>query len=437
MARLALLTQALPALLVGCVFDTSGVTPSVLDTGQRGDVTAADVALSDLDSATRTEAGPCDLCDLGRPDRPPDRDPDALPVDTQKPDTVGPVCTDWMPKPKHFEPCQVPLPIGKLDLSTAGTWTYDTAAGTLTDPQKQDTKPTSVVLNQSAGPQVRVLSLTQLSVHQGVTLRVVGDKPLVVAAWSDISVDGTIDVSSDNKGDGAGADPPDCASHAAGDGATDHSEGGGGGGGGFGGDGGDGGDGRNGSASKGAKGAKIAPPPFVRGGCKGGKGGDNGGSGGSGGGALQLTARFSITVSGTLHAGGERGGGPGTSERGGGGGGSGGYLGLDAPAVTLMGTAILAANGGGGGEGSSSNSSGNSGEHGHAQAQAAAGGSGGTSSGGNGGDGGWRDVPDGKNGSKSDDGGGGGGGGVGFVLVYASKLDNQSGTTSPNITPGP
>jgi hypothetical protein len=425
MARLALFgLQA--ALLTGCVFNTAGVAPSPVDTG---DVTVP----LDLDDAATAEAAQHDLGDGPAPDGPPDRDPDALPVDTGTPD-VGLVCTDWSSKPKHFEPCQIPLPAGKLDLATAGTWTYDTTAGTLVDPNKATITPPSVVLSQSGGPQIRVVSVTRLSVQKGVTLRVVGDRPLVVAAWTDISVDGTVDVGSDSK-DGAGADPSDCASHAAKDGSTDHNEGGGGGGGGFGGDGGDGGDGRSGSANGGAKGAKIAPPTVVRGGCEGGRGGDSGGSGGSGGGALQLSARLAITVAGTLHAGGERGAGAGTGDKGGGGGGSGGYLGLDAPSVTLESTAILAANGGGGGEGSSG-LSGKSGEHGLAQAQAADGGSGGTSSGGDGGDGGWRDGPNGQNGKQDSDGGGGGGGGVGFVLVHG-KLDNQGATTSPNTTAGP
>ena len=64
---------------------------------------------------------------------------------------------------------------------------------------------------------------------------------------------------------------------------------------------------------------------------------------------IQLTARFTISIGGTIHAGGAGGRGATGGRSGGGGGGSGGWIGLDAPSVTLNSGTTLSANGGGGG----------------------------------------------------------------------------------------
>jgi hypothetical protein len=145
---------------------------------------------------------------------------------------------------------------------------------------------------------------------------------------------------------------------------TGSEAGGGGGGGGYGGTGGAGGTGRNSldgvSAAGGAGGdlcGNQAIVPLVGGGG-GGSGGDAscggacGWPGGGGGGAIQIAARASILVSGSINTSGGDGHGVTSgidSVGGAGGGGSGGAILLESPAITISG--YLIANGGRGGTG--------------------------------------------------------------------------------------
>jgi hypothetical protein len=372
--------------------------------------------------------------------------PDADPTPDVLPDDP---CLEWMPVPAHFVPCNIVLPAepeGDLTLTANGTYTYETDFGTLRDPQNALIAHARQEL-MDRDPVVRLVSVDSFTLGPNSTLRAIGTKPLLIASWSTITVDGTIDVSTNLQyGPGAGSNTGICNAATAG---TDAAEGGGGGGGGgFGDDGGDGGDGGDGKGAKGAKGAKLgAPPANVRGGCpgaKGGKGdrGDGGGEGGKGGGALQLTARQSITVNGKLHAGGQGGrpangdiGGNDLSRRSaGGGGGSGGMLGLEAPMITVGANAILATNGGGGGGGCDNN--------------LAAGGDDGKlddtgakfgdkeGKGGNGGNGGFVSVPPGQLGDSAEKGGGGGGGAVGYIIMSTTPAITGTSKISPAyVTP--
>ena len=395
----------------------------------------------------------------GRPDAPTDSDPGEASPDTASdlpitdlivdqpipPDTVSPdaaiLCTDWTPAPKHFKPCDVGTPKAGLSLTTAGVWIYNTDTGWLTDPNNAATMPQSTVLTLG-GLQVRVLSVTSFMLASGVTLRAKGNRPLVVAAWYSATVNGTINANSvrdlvvGTQAAGAGANPGACSAVAATAGQENNTQGGGGGGGGFGGDGGDGGDGDDGDATHGKKGSAVSSPTELRGGCAGAKGGgSSSGSGGLGGGALQLTARVAITVSGVLNAGGASGGGGGVlTESGGGGGGSGGYLGLEAPTVTLTSSAVLAANGGGGGGGAADSAPGLPGLNGQPSGVEAAGGLGALFKGGNGGAGGHQGSLAGKSGVKSLDGGGGGGGGAGHVVITSSNYTKNNATISAKAT---
>ncbi|MCU1278230.1 MAG: hypothetical protein JWM53_1776 [bacterium] len=146
-------------------------------------------------------------------------------------------------------------------------------------------------------------------------------------------------------------------------------------------------------------------------------GGPSGGNGGGGGGALQLAAEGTITVSGTINAGG-CGGAPGDVTHGGGGGGSGGGILIEAPTVHLTATGVLAANGGGGGAGGSLTAT--AGDPGGASNSQANGGAG-LAGGHNGGSGGALGATTGQSGSNGA-GAGGGGGGVGRV-----RLNSRSG----------
>jgi hypothetical protein len=216
----------------------------------------------------------------------------------------------------------------------------------------------------------------------------------------------------------------------AGEGGTvaDATKGGGGGGyGAVGGIGGNHGGGTGGTAGTVAGSAAINP-------LAGGLGGGSSGSfGGGGGGAVQLAAEGTLTISGTINAGG-CGGSAGDATHGGAGGGSGGAILVESPTVHVAAAAILAANGGGGGGGGDAAAT--AGQPGRSSATVANSGSGaaGGQNGGNGGAGSTAAQP-GIDGS----GAGGGGGGVGRVRLNSSSgsatLDGGS-TLSPAASQG-
>ncbi len=336
-------------------------------------------------------------------------------------------CSTWSYTPEHFDPCEIAPPSGSLVL-TPGLWTYDTNSGALTDPNLDATFPASSLMAQTDGPEARVLSADSIEVQAGAELRAAGKRPLIMVSWSTLEVDGILDVTSRPVIAGAGADPTECPVATPGADSADGA--GGGGGGGFGSDGADGGAGLDGASAAGAHSDASGTPTAVRGGCAGARGGNaSGGQGGSGGGALQLTARQSIAIRNTLRAGGGGGGGAQGGRGGGGGAGSGGFIGLQAPVVTLTEAAVLAANGGGGG-GGCDNHNANPGQEGQADAVAALGGEG-EGQGEPGGPGAYIDTAAGP-GEDSSRGGGGGGGGVGFVLVWADTFDaDDSAVVSP------
>jgi hypothetical protein len=349
---------------------------------------------------------------------------DAAPSDSQF------ACEAW-PQPAHFDPCAIPPPIGALDLTT-GIYTFHTDTGVLDDPAGG-----TIAVATADATTGKLISVEKLTIGDGATLRVIGDKPLVVASWTDIEIRGTIDASSTATELGAGANPTDCAAHAPTSGTNANAGGGGGGGGGFRGVGGNGGNGSGGAGQRGTGGTVIAEPK-LHGGCAGAKGstGNNnnvGGDGGAGGGAFQLTAQGAVTISGTLTAGGA-GGRSGTQADnggGGGGGGSGGMIGIEAAAITIEDGAIVAANGGGGGEGGD-DLPGAPGADGAASATAAPGGSINNDDGANGGKGSAGAVVDGeaaKNDGGDGGGGGGGGGGAGY-LTLRSPAPATIGTTA-------
>jgi hypothetical protein len=359
----------------------------------------------------------------GRVDaRPPTMDSDDVPP--------APDCTAWT-APRHFMPCDLPMPSGALVLD-AGQYTYDTTSGTLSGPSS------AAIASKIIGGS-RVISVERLAIGAGATLRVIGSQPLVVAAWSTIDVSGTIDASS-AASPGAGANPSACDGHPAVIGGSSDVGGSGGGGGGFQGAGGRGGQG-DGNGTPGNGGGAVAAP-LLLGGCPGARGGNgdavNGGAGGAGGGAVQLTARQSITITGKVHAGGAGGGGATGSDGAGGGGGAGGMIGLESPSVAVRSGAVLAANGGGGGQGANG-LPGGAGQPGTLGATAAAGGTGGDSAQGGAGSAGTTLAggagP--STGSVGGDGAGGGGGGAGFIAIESAsrQLDAGAVISPPAIDP--
>ena len=337
-------------------------------------------------------------------------------------------CPAWTPFAGHANPCQAHYPYGApWVIETGTTVSINTNDGSVT----VGTEPPSRIIEPIAGFTVRVVTVERLEVQQGATLRAVGNRPLLILSWSTIGVAGTIDVSS-RRGVQVGAGGLRGGCTEGGNGQSGGGNGGGGGGGGFHEAGGPGGGGN--AVTGGIMGPSSGAPTIVVAGCRGGRGGANqgmGGRGGAAGGGIQLTARDAITISGTIHAGGE--GGEGGGGGGGGGGGSGGYIGLDAPMVTTTSSALLAANGGGGGTGCSDDlgPNGQDGQAGTARA------TGGTDTdcedAVTGGDGGAAGTGTGAPGTSSARSGGGGGGGVGYIFVWGTSRDIQ-GVFSPNAT---
>lgn len=335
---------------------------------------------------------------------------------------------------RHFDACAIPPPSGDLRLTTAGIYTYDTTTGALLDPGGGSSLPPGGMFTNG-----RVLSVTSLYVAAGTTMRVTGTVPLIVAAWNTIEVDGTIDAASLGTPTtlGAGANPAGCSAHPAVLGQNGAGAGGGGGGGG-GAAGGRGGDGNGGGNNGGPGGTALIAAPLLLGGCPGARGGlgnSTPGDGGDGGGAVQLTARTSISIAATgkVLAGGA-GGKPGQnsgSGGGGGGGGAGGMIGFESPTFTAAALAVVAANGGGGGQGAGL-TTGTAGQNAQPTAARATGGNGG--SGGEGGLGGALVGAIGGGGQQDGSGGGGGGGGTGFIAIKAPAPTTAGAIISPTAT---
>lgn len=260
-------------------------------------------------------------------------------------------------------------------------------------------------------------------------LRAVGARPLIIAVRNNVTLNSTVNVSTDSSSTGAGANAGCLPAERGGDGEASGSPetAGGGGGGAFGSNGGSGANGENGGPRGDAgvvSNTNLTLTP-LRGGCRGGNGGRagaNGGSAGRPGGAVQISAGGTVTLNtgGSVQANGQGGEGGQNGQRvGGGGGGSGGAILLEGTSLTMNAIGVLAANGGAGGEASGGTVDGATGQNGQvsgSRAQCFAG----TGCGGNGGDGAASSGAaengfDGNNCTNSA--GGGGGGGVGRVRL--------------------
>ncbi|HSS01497.1 MAG TPA: hypothetical protein VLM79_30770 [Kofleriaceae bacterium] len=303
--------------------------------------------------------------------------------------------------------------------------------------QELDTSTSARCQPYTATPPVDACVVTgpSITIPSGNTITVTGGRRLILFATGEITIAGTLDVSSRRDGSGPAADSGPCQTNFV------DAESGGVGGGGWGGS--LGGNGNNGGNGAGSSDGGVAAPPgdatTLSGGCAGGNGGGNGlgvGRGGRGhsGGAVLLLAdqAIDVTSSGSVNASGSGGGG-GALGGGGGGGGSGGMIVLDAERVDISGQCF--ANGGGGGEGSSTRS-GQAGGESSAASLAGRGGSNGSGGGGDGGNGGLgtngnANGNPGRNGRPSTDGAGGGGGGGGGGGVIKILSEDQQAHRAP------
>jgi hypothetical protein len=328
--------------------------------------------------------------------------------------------------------------------------TIDTTALTLTGPGLVGGTPGIVFDAQAqepSGPELAVLHLGDWTVTATATVRVVGNRPLVVISSGDIRLQGRIDAGARDLSPGPGGAGPGQGDGAGGNGGHIGLQDSGGGGAGHGNNGARGSigciDGCGGpdEPAGGVAGTTSgdATVTVLTGGSGGGAGGTAGAPsgcaqspGGAGGGAVQLYAVGTITMDsgGGILAGG--GGGVGGRASGGcdstagGGGGAGGVIYLQAARIELAGT--LAANGGGGGGGALNFVSGEFGDNGDLSATPAAGGSGfGVS--GAGGDGGAGNFAP-EQGEDYGENGGGGGGGVGYIVLHCDEFTG-GGVLSP------
>jgi hypothetical protein len=341
------------------------------------------------------------------------------------------------------------LPSSVEDLLTGGgVWdasspvSIDTTTGTV-DPNPGDGVIVVADAPQDDPGSPHVMVIQAASVELSNNLTIVGDKPLVIVATTTILISDEVDASATSLVAGPGGFGSELGPGAgvSGDDGTLSADSGGSGGA-YGGNGGKGGN-ADGVVGPSLNINTYGGAEVLTGGSGGGRGSPNPCGlttpivGGAGGGALQLSARTSIELTGSIDVGGGGGGRGkdcgGVNGGSGGGGGSGGMLYLQSP--VFLGGAILGANGGGGGGGSSDGGATMGGPG--TNATAAAGGLGGGGSGdGGGGGGGASGTADGGAGadrSGINDNAGGGGGGTG--RIYCKGGSCASFTASPAATP--
>jgi hypothetical protein len=361
------------------------------------------------------------------------------------------VCSNFPYIPSNFNPdTGIPAASISNSLTTTCDVTFNSSTGVTerwNPTHCVSGAPTPVELSQGgSAPGVVVLAVRALNL--GGHLRLVGDRPVILAVYGDATLHHAILANGDNTTPGAGGNQF-CVARGGKKGIFSNGEGGGGGGGGNATAGAAGGQGSDPGASAGASGDQGGGVVPLLGGCPGGSGGassTSGGAGGAGGGAFQLsvagTLRVNqwVTVSGGAGQGGEA---TSTEAEGGGGGGSGGGLLLEAHSLEITSSARLTANGGGGGEGAKRpNEAGKPGENGNRSSAAPAnGGQGGSLEGGNGGKGGaLSSAPQvgspGDPNSNNGAGGGGGGGGVGYIRLRSMTSCSIEGGSVVSPTPG-
>jgi hypothetical protein len=452
-----------------CVFDRSGPAArssadgtQALDTS--GDASALDRLVDHPPGLDTTQDLPKDQgtdqsqdLDLPTTDLPTtDLPPPDLPPDLVPPCIGCPLgCQPGTSTCRTFGPSNVSTPP-----PSCGDLTF-TAAGTVDTSSCQVTAGAGTCAGAVLG-QLCVLSVGKLTVPSGVTVALAGNRPLVVVASDDVTIQGTLDGAANGAVPGpggfVGGEMASPTSPAAGGGpgggdfcdcTSISSDDCGGGGGGFGSKGGNGGM-ESTCAKVPAGGDPYGNPTLIQ--LQGGSGGATPNNstasatvtaaGGGGGGVLQISSQQRITVTGAINLGG--GGGQGGKADGGScraaaGGGSGGAVLLEAPEIA--GNGWVAANGGGGGGATCGYTNGGNGEDGHPSASVAQGGTADSGSytatpGGDGAAGASPAKTPANTGASG--GGGGGGGGLGRIRLnwYATAFPAPTLQTSGALSTG-
>lgn len=313
-----------------------------------------------------------------------------------------------------FRPCLLTPPTGLPEVSFIDT--------------SEASSCTAVLEQTTGGDPVCLIAGESVSVANA---RIIGDKPLVVLATTNIVLTTSIDVSSRPNETGAGANYAGCVP------GTPPGGGSGGGGGSF-----QRAGGTGGSSDGALPGNPNTPTPeplsIVRGGCRGANGGNLAsearGAGGASGGSILFIAPTIIAGGATINASGQGGQG-GAVLSGGGGGGSGGLIVFDATTELDLSSAVVLANGGGGGQGGASGTLGANGAEPTSHDMAAPGGSQVPGAGGAGGAGSvGAGMGTSAGGTAPMFGAGGGGGGAGYVFIYGPRT-NVSTSISPPPRP--
>ncbi|MEZ4363866.1 MAG: hypothetical protein R3B48_27070 [Kofleriaceae bacterium] len=340
------------------------------------------------------------------------------------------------------ESCDLALAaLCELPFGTSPTFGGETEIDTSSDARCNAILPPDM---EKGIPELCVITGTAITIKANAVVRATGARALALVARENLSIYGTLDVSSHREstlrstvselvGAGAGSTCPAFA-RMPGGGTLG---GAGGAGGSFSGSGGAGGAGDTDdtNVAGGLPGAALTAQEVgtLHAGCAGQGGGAAavaGGDGGQGGGAVYLASMKVVQVIGEGKIGangaGGKGGGP---LAGGGGGGSGGMIVVDAPLVIVAG--LISANGGGGGEGGDGTAGGD-GADGTLSVSPARGGASGASlaKGGNGAAASTTATP----GDGSITSGGGGGGSVGVVRFRTDDLKTTGGMISPPPT---
>ncbi|MGA9524768.1 MAG: hypothetical protein WBV82_25140 [Myxococcaceae bacterium] len=359
------------------------------------------------------------------------------------------VCEPPFPfKPSNFDPFAFPPSVrgGPYELNCTATLqvypTFDSTPG-IRQPFTNwcanggVPPPTPQVVTLSNGSEAVVLPMKGLIIRKQSALRLTGTRPVILAVYGDVSIEGYLFGGALGPLHGPGGGHAAICGNGTGTPGATGGLGGGGGGGGFGSAGGVGGAGQDLTAGGGAgvaNGTATLVP--LRGGCGGGAGGNGGGAGGGGGGAFQISASGRLTVTGLVGAPGGGGQGATAPNGAGGGGGGGGAIVLEGNHLSFAANAIISASGGAGGEGRGPSGpgagDGRNGEDGpFFVAEVAEGGRGGSSRGGDGGDGAFGDSVPARTGGNGDrDGGEGGAGGGGGGGVGRIRVNVGSGTCS-------
>jgi hypothetical protein len=112
-----------------------------------------------------------------------DADPDAPDADLNAPDAT-PLCTQW--QPANFDACALMNPMGGLDLTIDGKYTYDTDTGELRDPMGNLVPHSSEMLSMT--PAVRAMVVDNFTLAPVSSLVVSGMHPLLIASFNEIDL---------------------------------------------------------------------------------------------------------------------------------------------------------------------------------------------------------------------------------------------------------